>query len=370
MKPFIPQLLCLCLFSALSGCNTPNGEQQAIETLSTNNAELSSTNTISNGNATPIPNASATAQSSANENEANTIPAPADETIFAAAAPLPSIHSARQVAQIENRALSEVSGMVWSRRQNSILWMINDSGNSPDLYAIDSNGKTIGRWSVNAANRDWEDMASISINGESWLLLADVGDNLQNKPESLIHIIKEPTPQTDQNTRLQPIFTLRFRYSEGRHNVEAVASDGESVFLLTKERLSAGQSVPSQLFQLPLSFSGTGQLAVAGKVGTLNPISPSIESSLVASVANVDIHQPTAMDFDRQNRFAYVLNYRGILRYERQANQTWAQAFVGDPVLVSEHSLQQAEALAVDVNGAIWATSEKRPAPIIALPGH
>ena len=58
-------------------------------------------------------------------------------------------------------ALRESSGLAVSRRQPGVLWSHNDSGDGPNLYAIDLSGRLLATIPVaNAAARDWEDIAS------------------------------------------------------------------------------------------------------------------------------------------------------------------------------------------------------------------
>ena len=54
--------------------------------------------------------------------------------------------------------LRESSGLAISRTQPGVLWSHNDSGDGPNLYALDISGKLLGVFRVNGAMaRDWED---------------------------------------------------------------------------------------------------------------------------------------------------------------------------------------------------------------------
>jgi len=360
----------LFLITFIAGCQSP-ARQSALDndqtdiTNNTVNATSNAANSVVVDNSlTNNPSSDIAAANSTTPSQALTsAPGESENRVK-----LPRITEPTQIAQLQIKRLSEISGMAWSRRQNNVVWMINDSGNAAAIYALDANGKSLGHWAVDARNRDWEDLASVWINGDAYLLIADVGDNLTNQREQVIYIVSEPQIDSDQNTPLQPVNALRFRYSEGSHNVEAVASDGQYIYLLTKEALRQGNAVASQLFQLPLSLVARNELAVATKVATLPLPKSSLESSLIASVANIDIRQPTAMDFDQSNRFAYVLSYRTVKRYEKLPGQNWSDAFVKNGTTIYTHNLQQAESLAVAANGTVWISSEKRPSPLIALP--
>ena len=55
----------------------------------------------------------------------------------------------------------ETSGPARGRRDPSVLWTHNDSGFEPILYALDTEGRILGRVSVQGATLvDWEDIAA------------------------------------------------------------------------------------------------------------------------------------------------------------------------------------------------------------------
>src|SRR5882724_7777911 len=61
--------------------------------------------------------------------------------------------------QIEKR-LVEASGLVASYQNVGCLWSLNDSGNSAEVFLIDSTGKTKLVCKLEGVkNRDWEDIA-------------------------------------------------------------------------------------------------------------------------------------------------------------------------------------------------------------------
>lgn len=271
---------------------------------------------------------------------------------------------------LENSELAEVSGMAASARYPDILWAINDSGNAATLYAFNQAGESLGTFSIAENNRDWEDLAAASINGEPYLLIGDIGDNLRVKAEHAIHVLAEPLLNEPPVDELQPIHTLYFRYPDESHNAESLAFADGYVYVLTKEPLNNGDRQSSKAFRIPLNFSDSDQLHVAEEIASLAIPSNSIEASLIASVSGVDISQPTAFEIDPQNRHAYMLTYRSVYRYTREQNQSWGEVLSEPRVRAHSHSLSQAEALAVTKNGVVWFTSEKRPAPLWALPAQ
>lgn len=79
--------------------------------------------------------------------------------------------------------LNEVSGLTWCQGQ---LVAINDGGNQPILFFLDTTGKIVHRCQItNAVNIDWE---SITHDSTGNLYIADCGNNLNDRTE--IHVYK------------------------------------------------------------------------------------------------------------------------------------------------------------------------------------
>jgi len=281
-------------------------------------------------------------------------------------------NSPKETGTINQSELSEISGLASSARRNNTLWAINDSGNQPKLFALKHTGEPIGSFEIAVKNLDWEDLASAWINGESYLLIGDIGDNRLSKDEHDIYIIPEPLlDDLAVEPAVKPIvpaYTLRFRYPDGRHNSESMAFADGWVYILTKEPQADGKRQASQVYRVPLDLTKQSRSLVAEKITSLAIPSNSILSRLISSIREVDISQPTAFDIDAQNRYAYVLTYRSVYRYKRELDESWAQVLAEPRKRIHTHSLSQAEALAVAGNGVVWFTTEKRPAPLWALP--
>jgi hypothetical protein len=76
--------------------------------------------------------------------------------------------------------LKESSGITPSRAHPGVFWTHNDSGNTPDLYAVDIEARELGKVRVTGAtNTDWEDIAAARCPAGSGdcLYIADSGDN-------------------------------------------------------------------------------------------------------------------------------------------------------------------------------------------------
>ena len=149
--------------------------------------------------------------------------------------------------RLEDAKIREASGLARSQREPGVLWIINDSGAKEILYAIDLTGASLGRTELKKSNnKDWEDLASFTLDGEPYLVVADIGDNdLRHKTRTL-YFLKEPKAGKDKTT---VDWEVRFRYPNGRRDAEAVAIDIENERALVLSK----RDIPPQLYEVPLA---------------------------------------------------------------------------------------------------------------------
>jgi len=152
-------------------------------------------------------------------------------------------------ARLEGRAARETSGIVRSRQWPALYWVHNDSGDEPRLYPIDRDGKVNvaaregrpdGVLLGGATNVDWED---ITTDAAGHLIVADVGNNYNNRRDLVLYYLDEPSPTAGFTTVKKKVF---LRYPEQavfpaplddfNYDSEAVFTRGDTVYLLTKHR--------------------------------------------------------------------------------------------------------------------------------------
>ena len=150
--------------------------------------------------------------------------------------------------------LAESSGVAVSRAQPGVYWTHNDSGDRPNLYAIDAAGKLLATFAVAGAEaRDWEDMAAGPCIAEAapsgavtpvCLYLADIGDNDRRWPWLTVYVVIEP--RLDERTRTIASRSFRYRYPDGPDDQEAFAvlPDGDATIV------SKGRSGTIAFFRL------------------------------------------------------------------------------------------------------------------------
>ncbi len=275
----------------------------------------------------------------------------------------------RQVGTIISPALEEISAIAPSLQFEDRLWGINDSGNSPSLFSIGVDGTLLETWTVEGVvNDDWEEIGWVHRRGESFLFIADVGDNGDTRTFVRIHLIRSVdliSDGTSGSPQVTPVYSLAFQYSDGPKDCEAVSYDPEKDrFLLISKRTK-----PPLLYGLPVHPVEARVLRNAIRVtdvaGFPNPAEGenSIQSRLVEQ-----IYQSTGMDFSPAQDRAAVLTYGPLLLYHRDEGVDWSDAFRMKPVEIPLPFMRQSESICFSKDGKfIYITSEKVPAPIFQV---
>lgn len=232
--------------------------------------------------------------------------------------------AAAEPAVIEHPELTEVSGVAPSQRQAGLFWLHNDSGDRARLIAVDAAGRAraeLGLRGVVAV--DWEDLAACRLDGEPYLVVADVGDNRGVRTDCQLHVVAEPELPATGAVPLQleqaPAWSLPVVLPEGPADIEAVAVDGEEVLLLTK-RLGR-----NRLYVLPLRPAGA--TPPARLLGTLAPAAPRLQvegTSLAAARRLAEDLAPTAMDV--HGDLLAVSTYHSVWLVRRDADGGWLDA--------------------------------------------
>ncbi len=139
-----------------------------------------------------------------------------------------------------NGDLSELSGFEFDR--SGKLWGINDSGNPPELYQIDSIGNIARIIRItNAKNIDWEDMTQ---DDQGHFFIGDFGNNTNKRRVLTIYKIENPVDIRGNKTRAE---IIKFKFKELMHtkkvpdsimnyDIEAFVYYNKELFLFTKNR--------------------------------------------------------------------------------------------------------------------------------------
>jgi len=270
------------------------------------------------------------------------------------------------LADLEEKAVDESSGVVASRRNPGLFWTHNDSGDGPLLYSFDRRGRRRGVWRVAGAKAyDWEDVAAGPgpMSGQPYLYVGDIGDNGRERKEIVVYRVAEPaiTADTVVNNAVEPYETaraeaLRLKYPDGRHDAEALAVHPVSgdLYVITK---TGNPAAGAGVYKLAAPFN-------AAAVNTLEKIGEVRVPSLFPGML-------TGADISPDGRrvvFCDYFNAYELVTAERAAggfDEVWKQK----PVVVKLGQRTQGEAVCYSLEGrSIIATTEGRPAAVVEAP--
>jgi hypothetical protein len=149
----------------------------------------------------------------------------ATQSAFAAACP--AWGAVQTGAAIAETSINEASGLVASSDHPGVLWMIEDSLNPPILWAINTQGQTVGKFTLSGAiNVDWEDISIDRLPGTDEVYVPDIGDNKNNRdgtarPLPTIYRLPEPDVSASgpQVTAIVPVEAFPIRYADESGNL-------------------------------------------------------------------------------------------------------------------------------------------------------
>ena len=226
--------------------------------------------------------------------------------------------------------------MAASAAHAGVLWVHNDSGDEPRLYAVGGDGQTAATVRLRSAEAvDWEDMAST---GEH-LFVGDIGDNRERRASIQVYRVAEPALKDGAVTAER----MDLRYPDGAHDAEALLvhpTTGE-VGVITKEEDGAG------LYVTPAFTAGRATLTRATAV----PVALATGAAVAPDAASVIVRDYTQ---------AYLFDLDG---------SDLADAFDERPRRVDVPFAIQAEAITFSADGSsLLTTHEGVGATVSAVP--
>ncbi len=238
-----------------------------------------------------------------------------------------------KLGYLENKELIELSGLAVSHKEKNLFWAINDSGNAPDIFALDANGRNLGKIRIeNVKNTDWEAIASGPCEfGLSCLFIADIGDNRAIRDELQIHIFAEPKINS---LNLVPDKTLKFNIPNLPHDAESLMvnpKNGE-IYLIEKKR-KVENDKSQRIFKLvenkPLDDGTNAHLE---------------EFAQIASTINSNEYVGTITDaaFDDNGEYFYFRDYDNVYK----SKQILHEGVIIDAVKLESERLKQGESIA------------------------
>jgi len=183
-------------------------------------------------------------------------------------------------ASMQSNEIREASGLVRSAVNPGLLWTHNDSGDAARVFLIDPLSGSIRMEVVldGVKNIDFEDITLREEDGQSKLVVADIGDNRAVRDEVVLYQFNEPElgDLPSLTIPFEKLEVMRLRYVEGPRDAESLmaAPDGSLVLLTKREEqvliypfhFEPGSSTLESSGELALSMVTAGDMNEAGEI--------------------------------------------------------------------------------------------------------
>ncbi len=260
----------------------------------------------------------------------------------------PSFAAGVVAGSIEASEIGEASGIAASRKNPGVLWVHNDSGDSARIFAMGSDGRHLGTYSIpGAAAYDWEDIAvgPGPEPGESYIFIGDIGDNARARSHVTLYRVPEPIVDPDAapvEHTAPGVAALGMVYPGGPADAECLMVDPVSrdIFIVTKE--ADGRSrVYRSPYPQPAGERANMELVAALAFGT---------GALPGSTL------VTAGDISPLGNWIILRTYSRAFLWLRPLDRPVGTAFLGDPCPVPSASESQGEAIGFSADGRAYFT--------------
>lgn len=242
------------------------------------------------------------------------------------------------VATISNPLLEEISGLAFSRKHPNLIYIHTDSGGEAAVYLMDSLGNELGKLELEGIeNRDWEEIAvGPGPNGQSYVYVGEIGDNLAKHDEVIVYRFPEPDRVQSGTVAVEAAIltypkgardseTMMVDPLDGRIYILSKRDDKNSLYSIDQEAFEkAGETEMKDHFNLPFTMSTAGDISADG-------------SKIL------------------------IKNYQSIFYWEREEGEDLLDVLKRDPIELPYNPEPQGEAIGFSPSGATFYTlSEKR----------
>jgi hypothetical protein len=226
-----------------------------------------------------------------------------------------SFANAVEFGTVISPEITEASGIVASRQNPGVLWTHNDSGYPGSIFALSTNGTSLGRYYIPTVfYGNFEDIAvgPGSSPGHQYIYLADIGDNFTNRSSIRIFRFPEPAvyPYFSNAPPILPVVAVQeieMTYPDRPYDAEALMIDPLTgdLFIATKE------STNSRIY-----MTTRAKLDVGGP----------IELSFVREMSFSGFRSVSAGDISFDGRLICMRRNGRVWTWNRSASQTVSNA--------------------------------------------
>ena len=290
-------------------------------------------------------------------------PTPSPSSNLAVVPPLPGRSDCPRylpgetTGRIEDKSIAEASGLAASRQNPGVLWTHNDSGGQARVFAMRTDGKELGSYSLKKAKAvDWEDIAvgPGPEPGKSYLYVGDIGGNHKARKKVVVYRTLEPKVELDQKAKkrkLDDVDALELDYP--KHD----AYDAETLLI---------DPSTSDVYVVTKALKGTALVFVARA-----PHSQKHDNELErVATLRLPTATPGAMlttggDIAPDGSAIVIRTYSRAYWWSRKPTQTVGEALQAEPCRIPVREEPQGEAIAFTAKAdGYFTVSEGKHSPI------
>lgn len=135
------------------------------------------------------------------------------------------------IGRLDHPPIRESSGIARSHRYDGVYWTLNDSGNSPHLFAVRRDGSLIREFPVEGAtNVDWEGM----FLDDRGIWVGEIGNNSWKREDLKLYLVPEPDPYRDTTTVVEAVYP--YHYPDQNPDAEGLIVHNGLPFIISKEQ--------------------------------------------------------------------------------------------------------------------------------------
>jgi hypothetical protein len=260
---------------------------------------------------------------------------------------------------VKNARLTEISGLVASRRYPGVYWTHNDSGGKPEVFALTLDGSDLGSYAFPGATAiDWEDIAIGPKAGAvgSYIYAADIGDNAAEVPlgglgtaREKVTIYRAPEPGLAPKAPgavLTGVERFDLVYPAGREDAEAALVDPVSGDLVIVTKSPIGQS---RILVAQAAAMVNGATITMQDFGTIQIVPPVKVSSFPGTWL-------TGADISPDGSLILLRTYQAVLAFSRAKGESVPDALRHPSCDAPQVDETQGEAIAIAADGSRYST--------------
>lgn len=164
--------------------------------------------------------------------------------------------SPEQTGTVADSDLNEISGVAVSRRNEGVLWVMEDHAAPNQVTALDALGNRLGTVTLDGVtNNDWEDLAVGTCGDTTCVFVGEIGDNDKDRAWHGVYRFEEPEVPTEGGLDLTVAAELfEYVYPDGAHDAESLAITPEGLPVIFSKEYDTDQSTA---FSFPYLDSST-----------------------------------------------------------------------------------------------------------------